>query len=90
MTVSARHPDRLAKAKELLERRWVECINQDTHLYKVRSETDGRHAYTVRLGAPSACECADHFYRGLICKHILAAYLLAQTERSHGLQAQRN
>jgi hypothetical protein len=82
--------DRLTRADELVARGWVECVELNSRTYRVRSQADGRHFYTVRLSKTFECDCADYFYRGLMCKHILAAYMYAKTERVRMSRAQRN
>ncbi len=79
MNMSARHPDRLTRAEELVARGCVECVDLKSRTYRVRSQADGRHFYTVRFNGTAECDCADYFYHGLMCKHILAAHTYAET-----------
>ncbi len=90
VNITARHADRLTRAEELVSRGWVECVNAQSRTYRVRSQADGRHFYTVCLDGTAECDCADYFYRGLMCKHVLAAHTYAETRGVRKPRAKRD
>jgi hypothetical protein len=68
-------PERARRAEDL------RVFQVDDSTYQVESASHSGQRYTVRLRAasdasdtePIACECPDFEYRGLPCKHVLAA-----------------
>ena len=68
-------PRRLERAHELIAQGRVTQSHQEAMTYHV-SALDNRHAYVVCLAGPRICTCRDAFYRGVHCKHYLAASLL--------------
>ena len=66
---------RLKLAEQLIAHSRVSRDQHQPNTYYV-SALDNRHAYVVQLTGPRICNCADSFYRGVHCKHYLAASLV--------------
>ncbi len=72
-------PRRLARALWLeVERLMVE--QWDTRQYRVTGAeafaSTAPHDVTVTTADGERCDCADHVYRGSVCKHVLRVRLL--------------
>lgn len=63
---------RIAKAATLVQTHQVWPLTSGSYL--VGSASDTEAAYLVRRG-PWTCECADHTYRGVTCKHVFAVQM---------------
>ena len=55
----------------------------NSQLYTVKSETSDKQYIVNRVNGALACECPDHTYRHVKCKHIYAVEIIKATS-THG------
>jgi hypothetical protein len=69
-------------------RRAIKRINKFT--YRVKSQTNDKYYHVKTTDIGWKCDCADHKYRGVKCKHIFAveiSYAIRETVREEiGIQ----
>jgi transposase-like protein len=72
MTVTLESPRELRGLEILGKGDQIKRINSDT--YRVNSQNGSGSYLVVRSGKEWNCECPDHKYRQVVCKHIYAVY----------------
>jgi len=72
MTVTLESPRELRGLEILGKGDQIKRIDPDT--YKVKSQNGNGSYLVVRKGKEWTCECPDHKYRQVVCKHIYAVY----------------
>lgn len=72
MTVTLESPRELTGLEILGKGDQIKRINPDT--YRVNSQNGNGSYLVVRNGKEWTCECPDHKYRQVVCKHIWAVY----------------
>lgn len=72
-------PSRVIRGLEIAFKKEIWCLAPGT--YKVKSQSGNRWYLVVHEHHKWRCECPDHTYRKVICKHIYAAALRNLPER---------
>jgi transposase-like protein len=79
MTVTLESPRELRALDILSKGDQIKRITPDT--YRVNSQNGNGSYFVTRSGKDWTCECPDHKYRQMVCKHIYAVYFSLNMRR---------
>ena len=75
--------DRIDAGKKIFENTNVQILRLDDHHYTVKSQTTNRKYDVIATESGFICNCPDHIFRKICCKHIHGVFAILMIHKKY-------